>query len=127
MDADIAQLTELLLRPERATCIGATGGIVVPDDSFGDAVDTSSSNISGKNNHHYNHNNNNNQFNHQIESGNHSPQTYIIRKPESFTIYQDKPLYMQRLLAECDDTASTISTSSSVTDITPQKSGGDNR
>nr|CAH8864856.1 unnamed protein product [Trichobilharzia regenti] len=106
LDADIAQLTELLLRPERATCIGATGGIVVPDDSFGDAVDTSSSNI---------------------KSGNHSPQTYIIRKPESFTIYQDKPLYMQRLLAECDDTASTISTSSSVTDITPQKSGGDNR
>ncbi|CAH8864819.1 unnamed protein product [Trichobilharzia szidati] len=102
-EADIAELTELLLRPESATCIGATGGIVVPDDSFGDAVDNNSSNIKSGSNYS-------------------SQTTYIARRPESYTIYQDKPLYMQRLLAECDDTVSTTSTSSSVIDIT-QKNG----
>ncbi|CAH8292679.1 unnamed protein product, partial [Schistosoma turkestanicum] len=92
LDADIAVLTELLLKPEHATCIGASGGFTLPDDIAES-------------------NDNNNQLTSHIDSSD-QRNTQKINKPMSFTIYPDKPLHMRKILADSEDSNPASSSSS---------------
>ncbi|KAH8873968.1 Dual specificity protein phosphatase 22 [Schistosoma japonicum] len=92
LDADIAHLTELLLRPEHSTCIGASGGFALPDDVAENTDITNS------------------QESLDINLDQRNMQTSNM-KPSSYTIYLDKPLHMQKILSENDDTNPVSSSS----------------
>ncbi|CAH8625228.1 unnamed protein product [Schistosoma rodhaini] len=97
MDADIAVLTELLLKPEHATCIGASGGFTLPDDVTDYNYD----------------NNNNNQQTSLDNSLNQQNSQKNNMKPTSYTIYPNKPLHIRRILAQSEDNNQASSSSSS--------------
>ncbi|CAH8609006.1 unnamed protein product [Schistosoma margrebowiei] len=97
MDADIAVLTELLLKPEHTTCIGASGGFTLPDD-----ITEYNDDDNGNNNQQGSLNNPLNQQNSQKNN----------MKPTSYTIYPNKPLHIRRILAESEDNNPASSSSS---------------